>query len=358
MFPKEGQSFYFSQQPGISMKWEVAVIVVLTCVLIGMVWARWHGDRYRYLRWLNSRPKRTFFIVYLGVSLTFGFVYHALFQHDPFQFKINAPIADARMFEAIEQHETAITNVSEAEQILGLTVAGLRLRIGRKLLSDFAEGLPGDMKRMYVDCLLLGVVGPPQFESRQALEFGMRSIGVADEQIDTRIKEYETIERNDPRFLSDLRALNPIEQMSTSDLDSLRDLVFIWLGKYLHEYPKPGEYQNETDSRNLEDFIAQKLAVDLAPGETVDLALAASVRQNHLIPEEESPLHVGTQSIGRFVDFCYFSLTTATTIGYGDILPNSTCSRIAVMCEVICAMVIFALLVNEFSRGVSSRKIS
>lgn len=49
----------------------------------------------------------------------------------------------------------------------------------------------------------------------------------------------------------------------------------------------------------------------------------------------------------RFPDFLYFSAVTITTLGYGDILPNSTIIRVAVMVETITGLISIAI----FSAG-------
>jgi len=48
------------------------------------------------------------------------------------------------------------------------------------------------------------------------------------------------------------------------------------------------------------------------------------------------------------IDFLYFSAVTITTLGYGDILPNSTLVRSCVMIETVLGMVSIALFVASF----------
>lgn len=45
-------------------------------------------------------------------------------------------------------------------------------------------------------------------------------------------------------------------------------------------------------------------------------------------------------------DFCYFSASTQTTLGYGDILPNSTPARTVVILQVFLGLAILVLAIN------------
>lgn len=57
----------------------------------------------------------------------------------------------------------------------------------------------------------------------------------------------------------------------------------------------------------------------------------------------------------KYIDFLYFSLVSATSTGYGDILPNSHTIRMLVMFEIVICMVLFALFFY-FLAHMSSRK--
>ncbi len=48
----------------------------------------------------------------------------------------------------------------------------------------------------------------------------------------------------------------------------------------------------------------------------------------------------------QFSDFIYFSVITATSTGYGDILPNTNFIRILVSIEIVLSLVLFGLFLN------------
>lgn len=76
-----------------------------------------------------------------------------------------------------------------------------------------------------------------------------------------------------------------------------------------------------------------KLAVD---------AISMSVLSHEVL------LKLGTSKVERLLDFMYFSLITISTVGYGDILPNSTLSRAGVALEIILGIIVLVFIVGEF----------
>src|SRR5947209_7755645 len=52
------------------------------------------------------------------------------------------------------------------------------------------------------------------------------------------------------------------------------------------------------------------------------------------------------EQIWSYWDFLYFSIITITTVGYGDILPNSTKVRIWVILEILLGSILLIVLVN------------
>ena len=80
------------------------------------------------------------------------------------------------------------------------------------------------------------------------------------------------------------------------------------------------------DAQRLRDYLESSLGVPVVPGDKVDLA-ASSDAITREEKSEQAVLYLGTHTISRLADFAYFSLITITTVGYGDILPNSSLAR-------------------------------
>ncbi|WP_446899652.1 potassium channel family protein [Clostridium sp. LBM24168] len=72
--------------------------------------------------------------------------------------------------------------------------------------------------------------------------------------------------------------------------------------------------------------------------------------KNSICFPDESPLVLREVSSGNFKypiwNFIYFSAVTITTLGYGDILPNSTVVRIIVMIETIVGVIITSIFAS------------
>ncbi|MCK4798675.1 MAG: hypothetical protein KAT05_14955 [Spirochaetes bacterium] len=58
----------------------------------------------------------------------------------------------------------------------------------------------------------------------------------------------------------------------------------------------------------------------------------------------------------NFVDFLYFSTTTATTASFGDIIPNNTRARFIVIIQTIIGIIFIGLLVDHISNKIISAK--
>jgi hypothetical protein len=50
------------------------------------------------------------------------------------------------------------------------------------------------------------------------------------------------------------------------------------------------------------------------------------------------------------MDFVYFSIVSATSTGYGDILPNNQIIRILVSFQILLSLLLFGLFLNWISK--------
>lgn len=66
-------------------------------------------------------------------------------------------------------------------------------------------------------------------------------------------------------------------------------------------------------------------------------------RLSHQIRETTQRFHYFRRRQLQFLDFLYFSVITATTTGFGDIVPNSTTVRFLVSLQVICSLGLYGL---------------
>jgi hypothetical protein len=92
------------------------------------------------------------------------------------------------------------------------------------------------------------------------------------------------------------------------------------------------------DSRLLTGTIADYQALTSGFLRDVTRELESARRQ-------QSGFSGGAQ-IWSYWDFVYFSAITAGTVGYGDILPNSTAIRMLVVSELLCSSFLLIVLLN------------
>jgi hypothetical protein len=70
------------------------------------------------------------------------------------------------------------------------------------------------------------------------------------------------------------------------------------------------------------------------------------------IEKRKATLDSTTPDIWNMIDFLYFSTITQTTVGYGDMLPNSTSVRLAVMIQVLLGLLFVGIVINMKLGGV------
>lgn len=102
-------------------------------------------------------------------------------------------------------------------------------------------------------------------------------------------------------------------------------------------------------SGNSDELAAARAMINSTDVESFRAALNHLI--NSLIHQHQEALHKLTDVIGRhpeweILDFIYFSSVTITTLGYGDILPNSRLTRIITMTQTISGVFFLAFIIG------------
>ena len=80
-----------------------------------------------------------------------------------------------------------------------------------------------------------------------------------------------------------------------------------------------------------------------------DYVIERAVKLEELINERQArlkELQGPTSQVWSYWDFFYFSVITQSTVGYGDILPNSTLVRMVVSAQLIIGLMILTILIS------------
>jgi len=314
------------------------------------VWAsrkpRW--EKLLYVPKTRALRQALLVLTYVFFALSFGSFYHYLFQINPRNFTITPTNGEVRQVEAILDHQQGLENLRDAEDIIAATVVGLRTEAGRRALSDLADILPdNEIRETLVTSLSLSIVGPPrQLTSQQAADLA-RLEGIPAEEI--RHAE-ETVAKTTPEFLMPLPYWSRLRKLQRYQMHDMKWLIQKCLEK---ENPKSATWSladaTEDDNRRLAEYLTNTLRYELGHDDKVDLKAATTpIRIIRL--HEETALELGTLRWHRLSDLIYFSFMTISTVGYGDILPNSTCTRITVVIEVMLGIVLLVFFVNEVLR--------
>jgi len=342
-FPKEGYGFYRHSQWGLSFTADIVALVlclvIATWIFVLLLRRLRAGGRVR-------RQSPLILLLYFLISVAFGFAYHAMFQKDPRHFKLNAPTADLEMFAAIEEHQRNLDVLRDSKQINALTLQALRSPKGRQLLTRLARSISGDVRSVYMASLSLLVVGPTDPLTREEAE----AIGLVSGDTDAEVLRAHKAALANPQMSHSRSVFRAIGRMPAGDARNMN----AFLRDALRVTRPPGRslevFATAEDSARLHEFLTSVLQLTFGPHEKVDIPASldgvAVVEIGH-----RAAIGVGTQKWERLVDFLYFSLITISTVGYGDVLPNSPYARAAVSGEILLGILILVFLVNEAYAG-------
>jgi hypothetical protein len=105
---------------------------------------------------------------------------------------------------------------------------------------------------------------------------------------------------------------------------------------------------NRSDELVFETNLIEPVTIFHPPSKQIDLARCVA----DVNDEIESIRRRTANLIGKkarawdYVDFFYFSMITQTTVGYGDILPNSTEVRIVVTAQILAGLFLLTIIIN------------
>ncbi len=362
-FPLEGYPFFVERQWGLYTIWDAvlcAAFFLFWLLLLGSIVAarrswgqrllRHHASIARFVPTTHLRRGIVLLLAYFFFATSFGFLYHALFQCDPYNFKINPTSTDVRLVDAIMEHRQGLENLRDAQEIIAITLAGLRNQAGQELLSDLADIAEGDVRSTYVASLSMAIVAPHQLSSPREAKALERFLGIPGyaERIQ---KAQQSVAKTTPEFLLTVPHWSDFRGLPRYKVYNMKWLIRKWVEPVLSDSPRSlQDLLTEEDNRRLNDYFTRTLHVELPQGERVDLRSAfGQYGQIKVIRiREKTALELGTLKWGRLVDLMYFSFMTISTVGYGDILPNSTSTRAFVIIEVVGGIFMLVVLVNEF----------
>ncbi len=108
---------------------------------------------------------------------------------------------------------------------------------------------------------------------------------------------------------------------------------------------KPGNHATWTEVAELVRIYFTMLA-----GFTL---LNATLEVSHMLLNTTLPFGFGTSDGQFFINSLYFTVVTMTTLGFGDIVPQTGDGKLLVIFQCLVSYVMFALMVGIITRGVT-----
>lgn len=249
-----------------------------------------------YLRMLFSRQGgrqaiflRYTFYIYIGWVFLFGGLYYALFRRNPAAFAFTADILSAQA--------TTFKLAARRDSV----TAELQIRYLQTLV-DSLEARPKAMP-------LTSRPGPTG--SQAVIKFGSREYAISRSVHDSGVGAPES-----PGLIEvsqDAAVLTSLE-LPTGKLDVTPSTA--------------GELQEQ--ARQLVDYLQEQLT-----------------RSHELVMR----LPPAVRPSWDYIDFVYFSAITQLTVGYGDILPNTTMVRLLVVVQSLLAVMMLVVVINLVVTG-------
>ena len=236
--------------------------------------------------WLQD-PKHVWLLVvfftYLLVILIYSVIYYLLYQHNPGFFLANMEITESRKDE-IDRHVSSLTDQVEIMQL-------------------FYDYLSDDQ-------------ATTEMESTTGPGWHLRRSIVAKTANYTLAHLYSWSELGYARGYTH----------SLQVLGDENSQLFSW-GKPLFEF-----WGLPSNEKELQEIVGRVLS-----------RLESQLKSFSRRSERWDLRH---PTVWTYIDFLYFSTITQTTVGYGDILPNSTIVRIFVMSQALLGIALLVVVIN------------
>jgi len=234
-------------------------------------------------------------------------------------------------------------------EIIALTLAGLRIEKGQRRLEYLAAHISGDVKKSYTVILSLTVVGPAEPVSLEEARTMSILRGEPTEGIERHLEAQETTLRTRPGILTAIPAWDDAMKLPLETLIDMRLLLKRFLRGLEPAVIADSElrpYLTAPDGAKLQKYMTENLGIELGTGKRVDLQ-QANDQTNVIESVNWAAMKVAASDWRRLLDFQYFSWTTITLVGYGDILPNSTRARASVALQILCGTLMLVFTVGR-----------
>jgi len=228
------------------------------------------------------------FAIYLGLIVVFSFIYFWIYQRNPRDFVFNAEIMET-------QHAVVMRRLSDE-------IRTYELQVG--VLEELSGVLTGEAKpTLIVDADFLGIPGKVKIKGEfHKFEFYLAPV----------------VFRRDPEAPPEPPVLRLVARDNT--------------GAEVANVRLTARHQLPSTQLDIES-AAQELRAEVR-------AQLQDARQRF------SLLSVSPVRAWGYWDFLYFSTVTQTTVGYGDILPNSTLVRMVVATQILIGLGVLGVMIN------------
>lgn len=263
--------------------------------------------------------KAIIFIIYLSQIIIFGYIYQSYYKSYSNNFVFNSEIYQAKL----------IASKSDSINILkSITNINILLKAVNTLDSNSV-----DKKLRFAKYL-------DNFVFKHLSRKEQKEMDLVDKEFFSLFKNNKTLKDTIILFHNDagltlIQTVNKARR-SRRNLTLQMEIKFKNISKKYHI------------KKNSLDFFLKKanLTTKVCLKYIKNQLLSEKYEYHNILDEFSEPIY--KKKIFRYWDFLYFSVITSTTVGYGDILPNSTIVRkvVATQCIISVTLTVFFISIN------------